>query len=281
MNDSTQLPLIIEPEALQALLESGRPLIVDLSQPETYIKHHVPGAVFLEYPWIVHRAPPVMGLLPDARQLSNVLGAVGLTPDTHVVAYDDEGGGRACRFLWTLDTVGHTRYSLLNGGTHAWVSEGHSVTDAIAVPRPVEYSAHLVERPVADRRYILDHMEDPGVAILDTRSPEEYSGAKVYAQRGGHIPGAVNLEWTRAMDKTRNLRLRPADELHAMLAALGITPDKTVITHCQTHHRSAHTYIVLKSLGFKDVRGYPGSWSEWGNRSDTPVQEGRGALPAG
>ena len=130
MTDTTQLPLIVEPGALPSPGESTNLLLVDLSQPETYIKHHLHGAVFLEYAWILRREPPVMGLLPDARQLANVLGAIGMTPQTHVVAYDDEGGGRACRFLWTLDAVGHTRYSLLNGGLHAWLDEG-----------PAEYAA--------------------------------------------------------------------------------------------------------------------------------------------
>lgn len=278
MTDTTQLPLILEPGALPPPGENSNLLIVDLCQPETYIKQHLHGAVFLEYAWLLRREPPVMGLLPEARQLANVLGAIGMTPQTHVVAYDDEGGGRACRFLWTLDAVGHTRYSLLNGGLRAWLGEGRPVTDTITTPGPADYPVTLAAQPLADRQYLLDHLDDAGVAILDTRSAQEYSGAKAYAQRGGHIPGAVNLEWTEAMDRASDLRLKPAADLRAMFEARGVTPDKTVVTHCQTHHRSAHTYIVLKSLGYTDIKGYPGSWSEWGNRSDTPVEEGPGAL---
>lgn len=102
-------PLIIEPNALEAKLGDTNLLLVDLSQPQTYVQYHLPGAVYLEYAWIVHIEQPRMGLLPDVAQLSNVLSALGLTDDTYVVAYDDEGGGRACRFLWTLDVVGHKK----------------------------------------------------------------------------------------------------------------------------------------------------------------------------
>lgn len=269
---SEQHPLIIEPKALEAHLDKSDFLLVDLSKPETYVQYHVPGAVFLDYAWIVHIEQPRMGLLPDAAQLSNVFGALGLTPDTHVITYDDEGGGRACRFLWTLDVVGHKHYSLLNGGLNAWANEGHPVISQIRYPTPGEFHAKLHEAPVADRQYILDHLSDPSVAILDARSDKEFSGAKVFAHRGGHIPGAINLDWTEAMDKSHNLRLKPENDLRTMLDAKGLTKDKTIVTHCQTHHRSAHTYIMLKSLGYENVKGYPGSWSDWGNDASTPIE---------
>ena len=265
-------PLIIEPKELEVELGDNNLLLVDLSQPQTYVQYHLPGAVYLEYAWIIHIEQPRMGLLPDVAQLSNVLSALGLTKDTHVVAYDDEGGGRASRLLWTLDAVGHTNFSLLNGGLHAWANEGHHVTSEIDYPQKTEYKATIVPDPIADRQYILDHLHNAKIAILDTRSPQEYAGIKVFAQRGGHIPGAINIEWTEAMDKSRNMRLKPENELRELLESKGITLDKEIITHCQTHHRSAHTYILLKSLGYKNVKGYPGSWSDWGNDASTPIE---------
>ncbi|NBP95882.1 MAG: sulfurtransferase, partial [Gammaproteobacteria bacterium] len=110
------------------------------------------------------------------------------------------------------------------------------------------------------------------VRLLDARSPEEYSGQKVFSARGGHIPGAVNLNWQETLDTERNLRLKPPAVLMPMLEALAITPDYEIITYCQTHHRSAHAWWMLKTLGFPRVRGYAGSWSEWGNRQDLPIQ---------
>ncbi len=125
---------------------------------------------------------------------------------------------------------------------------------------------------VADKAYILAHLDDLGVVILDTRSPAEFSGIDIRAARGGHIPGAINMDWILAMDRERNLRLKSEVELRGILENLGITPDKEVITHCQTHHRSSHTYVTLKALGFPRIKGYPGSWSEWGNDLELPIE---------
>lgn len=270
----SRLPLILEPEALESHLGEPGLLIVDLSRAETHQRYHLPGAVFLDYGQIVAADKPVMGLLPDAEHLSRLFSALGLTPETHVVAYDDEGGGKAARLLWTLEVVGHPRYSLLNGGLHAWAGEDHPLTaEPTPAPQPSDYKVtQMHDEPVADRQFILEHLKDPEVAILDARSPEEYLGEKRYAERGGHIPGAVNLEWTEGMDQERNLRLKPAAELERMLSERGVTPDKTVVVHCQTHHRSALSYIMLRALNYPRVKGYAGSWSEWGNRSDTPIE---------
>ncbi|HQU16740.1 MAG: thiosulfate sulfurtransferase [Chromatiales bacterium 21-64-14] len=267
-----ELPLVVEPDALERHLGAEGLLVVDLSKPEVYSQLHVPGAVHLDYGQVIAAQPPRGGLLPDTAQLSRVLSAIGLTPDRHVVACDDEGGGKACRLLWTLDVLGHRRYSLLDGGLHAWANEQHPLDNAPAQVPPTDYQAKIGTEGIADWAYVLEHLQDPEVALLDCRTPEEYQGIKRLAARGGHIPGAVNLEWTRAMDPNRNLRLRPVEELRATLESLGLRPDREVITYCQTHHRSAHTYILLKALGYPRVRGYPGSWSDWGNRSDTPIE---------
>ncbi|WP_127477587.1 sulfurtransferase [Sulfurivermis fontis] len=269
---SAPLPLLLEPEMLEPLLGDPRLLLVDLSRAEIHAQYHIPGAVPLEYGLIVRMAPPVGGLLPDEAQLSEILSAIGLTPERHVVAYDDEGGGKACRLLWTLEAIGHTRYSLLNGGLHAWANEGHKLTQQPSPATPSSYDARYTNgEVVADAAYILAHLGDASHALVDARTPLEYRGLQRYSARGGHIPGAVNFEWTEAMDQGRNLRLKPAADLRRQLEALGITPDKTVVAYCQTHHRSAHTWFMLKWLGYR-ARGYAGSWSDWGNREDTPVE---------
>ncbi|MFV1985506.1 MAG: sulfurtransferase, partial [Thiohalomonadales bacterium] len=266
-----QLPLIISAQQLEQQLQNSthKILLVDMGSPSSYIQHHIPTAVFLDYSWIVRIDPPRMGLLPDENQLNTVLTALGLTSDTHIIAYDDEGGGRACRLLWTLETIGHQHYSLLDGGIQNWMANNHTVTNKVLYPTPCdasnEFQSTIIDNPLADQSFILKHLNDPDVVILDTRSSAEYTGKKAFAERAGHIPGAINWEWTEAMDKTRNLCLKPQAELTSMLENAGITKDKLVITHCQTHHRSAHTFIVLKSLGYEKIKGYPGSWSDWGN----------------
>jgi len=264
--------LLIEADTLEAQYQDPNLLIVDLSSPATYVQYHLPNAIFLNYEWIVRIEQPRMGLIPTEEQLTHVFSAIGLTPDTHVVAYDDEGGGRACRFLWTLEVAGHKNFSLLNGGLQGWASKGKTISAEIHFPTPGQYQVNMNFEPVATRQFILDHLSDDNTVILDTRNPAEFNGIKVFAQRGGHIPGAINIEWTEAMDKENNMSVKAGDTLRQMFEAQGITADKTIITHCQTHHRSAHTYIVLKSLGYDKVKGYPGSWSDWGNEMNTPIE---------
>jgi thiosulfate/3-mercaptopyruvate sulfurtransferase len=268
---SPALPLIVQPEQLEARREDPVLLIVDLSDQPTYAMHHVPGAIHLAYGHIVAPRPPAMGLLPDDQRLGEVLSAVGVSPDTHVVAYDDEGNGRACRLLWTLDVIGHRGFSLLNGGLQAWVNEGHATEEGVNALRRGDFKVSRHTEASADKAYVLAHLDDPGVVILDTRTRDEFAGIDRRAARGGHIPGAVNMDWREAMDRANNLRLKPERELRQLFEALGVTSDKEIITHCQTHHRSAHTYITLKSLGYPSIKGYAGSWSEWGNDPELPV----------
>lgn len=266
------LPLVAEPEDLEKNLGASNLLIVDLCRPEIYAQTHVPGAVHIDYTQIVAARPPAAGLLPSEPVLSEVFSSIGMASDSHVVAYDDEGGGRASRLLWTLDVIGHPRYSLLNGGLHAWLNEGHPVSNEPVNKSRSQYAVQFRDSAVADKSYIMNRLRDPNVVIVDTRTPAEYRGETRRADRAGHIPGALNFDWVNAIDRTRNLRLMPAEELTRSLAGLGVTQEKEVITYCQTHHRSAHTYLVLKSLGYSRVRGYPGSWSEWGNSPETPVE---------
>jgi len=266
------LPLIVEPEELAESLGAEDLLVVDLCNPQTSASAQVPGAVHLDYASIIASSPPVAGLLPGVDQLSSALSSIGMTGDHHVVAYDDEGGGKAGRLLWTLDMLGHVGASMLNGGIHAWANEGHPLADGPASVSPGGYAAEIRGDAAADRDYILERIGNPDVTFLDTRTPEEYLGINVRAERGGHIPGAVNFNWVDAIDQQRNLRLKPAAELEVLLEGVGATPGREVIAYCQTHHRSSHTYVVLKSLGFPRIKGYPGAWSEWGNLADTPIE---------
>ncbi|UCB54950.1 MAG: sulfurtransferase [Thiotrichales bacterium] len=267
------LSLIIEPEELETLLDDASVVIVDLCKAKQYRKGHIPGAHFVNYPDIVHIEKPVMGLLPSAEQFSRLVSGLGITRDTHVVAYDDEGGGCASRFIWTLHVFGHMKTSLLNGGLFSWANEGHPLTTEVPPAATSDYSLTSTGKFTADRQFILQHMEDENVALLDARSLDEYKGTKKFSNRGGHIPGAARYEWTDAMDRMHNLRLLPAQTIQQQLDRLGISKDREVIVYCQSHHRSALSYVMLRSLGYERVKGYPGSWSEWGNRDDTPVEQ--------
>lgn len=267
------LPLLVEPEDLAVRIGDDGLLVVNVSSRESHQRGHIPGAVHLDYASLARGTPPAPGLLPGPDQLARALGDAGITPDIHVVACDDEGSGRASRLLWTLDVVGHRTRSLLNGGMQAWAAQGHPVESGDTQATPAsDYPVRVDETALATRDYVLGHLGDPGVRLLDARSPEEYAGTKVTALRGGHIPGAVNLNWLDTMDRPHSLRLLPPETLREMLSSRGVMPEQEVIVYCQTHHRSAHTYVMLRHLGFPRVRGYAGSWSEWGNDPALPVE---------
>jgi thiosulfate/3-mercaptopyruvate sulfurtransferase len=267
-----ELPVIVEPTALEAVLGTDGLLIVDLNEAQAYVQGHVPGAVNLAYASLIGPRPPAMGTIAGTDQLSAALSGIGLLPDHHVVAYDSEGTGKASRFLWTLDVIGHANFSLLNGGFHSWAAEGHPVETIANTPAASSYSVTLGDSAIANKDYILGHLDDPNMVVLDARTAGEYDGSDVRAARGGHIPGAVNLDWMMTLDRGNNFRLKPEAELTAMLTERGITPDREIIMHCQTHHRSSQSYVMLKSLGFDKIRGYDGSWSEWGNDPDLPIE---------
>jgi len=266
-----KLPLIIEPDQLEAILGEPDLLIVDLCQPSVYEQFHVPGAVHVRPAELVSGVPPATGKLPDKAQLAALFSRIGFNDDKFVVAYDDEGGGWAGRFLWTLDVIGHSRHALLNGGIHAWRNEGHPLQTETVNPEPTDYEPTIDRSQIANLDDVLAQISRDDSVVWDARSAEEYHGVRQSARRNGHIPVAVNLDWLDTMDRHHNLRLLPLENLRARLETLGITGDKQIITHCQTHHRSGLTYMIGKALGF-NIRAYDGSWSEWGNHPDTPIE---------
>ena len=261
--------LLVDAAWLNAHLKDADLRIVDMvDEPEAYQKAHVPGAVYLHVNDSRIGVPAGGFRLPTVDEAARILGGLGIDPDTHVVIYDDAGGLHASRLFFTLEVFGHRKVSLLDGGIQAWQRAKRPVTTEIPRVARTDYRPALRPELVANAEWVRDRLGDPAVALVDARTPAEYTGKDVRAKRGGHIPGAVNIEWRR------NLRpdwtFKPVEELRALYLARGVTPDKTVVTYCQTHHRASHTYFVLRLLGYSRLVGYDRSWIEWGNREDLP-----------
>lgn len=271
----TAFPLLLEPAQLAEQLPlTGKVLIVEQASRDNYLQGHIPGSVWLDFKRLQLGIAPTPGALPSTEQLAQVFSELGLTPDTHVICSDDEGGGWAGRLIWVLDCIGHRNYSYLNGGLVAWRAEGLPQEGGEHLPTASDYRIKQIHDDCSlTKEQILARLGNTDFAIWDARSAAEYRGDKVVSARGGHIPGAVNYEWTLGMDKERGLRIQNLDAFRALLSDMGIDASKEIATHCQTHHRSGFTYLVGKILGL-NIKGYAGSWSEWGNDPATPVTTG-------
>ncbi len=265
-------PFLIEPDQAEALLGHNNLLIIDLGKAETYQQQHIPGAINLNYEHLILGKLPAPGGLPAPDRLRALFDALGLGAKTHVLAYDDEGGAKAGRLIWTLDIIGHKHYSLLNGGIHSWSNEGHPVDQQPVRPVSGQSSLTFTQTHVADKDYILNILGSKQHVLLDTRTPAEYNGDRGGGLRKGHIPGAINFNWLDAVDRGNQLRFLPDAALQANFDALGVSKEKEIITYCYTHHRAAHTYAVLRHLGYTNVKGYAGSWSEWGSDPGLPIE---------
>lgn len=266
------LSALVNAQTLNDALPSPALLLVDLSSADNYAAGHIPSAVHVLPTRLSSGIAPATGSLPTIEQLTELLASIGFDGSQHVVVYDDAGGSWAGRFIWTLTLLGFEKTSLLDGGRNAWIKAGFALEQAAPSIKPSAPLALTIDpRFIADKDSILQQLDNSNFKVWDARSLDEYTGSKVLAQRGGHIPGAAHLEWTQLMDGEQ--QLLALDVIAQLLENAGLTSDKTIVTHCQTHRRSGLTWFVAhKLLNYPAIKAYPGSWSEWGNDANTPIE---------
>ncbi len=261
---------VLEADQLNRCLQTEDWLIVQVTSLEVFQQAHIAGSVLVTPQELVCGIPPATGRLPELSALEQLFSRIGYTPNKKIVLLDDEGGGWAGRLAWTLDVIGHRTWVYLNGGLHAWIAAGLPLHQGTAEANPAtSVKLSIDPTPIAEIDDVLRAIEDPNQVIWDVRSHQEYIGVKQAAARAGHIPGAINLDWTLLKDSQQKITVN----LHAQLSKLGLTNAQSIITHCQTHHRSGLSYMLGRLLGW-NIRAYHGSWSEWGNREDTPIEIG-------
>jgi thiosulfate/3-mercaptopyruvate sulfurtransferase len=266
--------LLITPQELSGIL-GGRLLILDLRAPEAYAAGHIPGAVHLDL-WglsLIDTDPAPLNAF--MWMIEHVLAIHGVDASIPVVVYDEQSGIRAARAFWFLEYFGHPAVRVLDGGFGAWTRADLPITRDAGPPPKSEWTGDRKGSTLATWRDVHAALARNDSIILDTRSDGEYYGTTVRAKRGGAVPGAVHIEWTRNLTETGEFK--PSPVLQQMYSDAGVTPDREVITYCQGGYRAAHSYLALRLLGYPRVRTYLGSWKEWGDREELPIEVPRGS----
>ncbi len=248
-----------------------------------YEQSHIPGAVKIDWHTELQRQD-VRDFIDEAG-FNALMEAKGISNDTTVILYGDKSNWWAAYALWFFKYNGHNDVRLMNGGRQKWIAEDKVVTNE--KPSHPKGSYSVAYRDQSIRAYSSDVMQhllkvnDGSGAMVDVRSPQEFSGEKLHmpdypqegAQRGGHIPGAQNIPWAQAVQEDGTFK--SAEELTELYGSKGVSKDKDIIAYCRIAERSSHSWFVLKYLlGYPKVRNYDGSWTEWGNLVGVPIEQG-------
>ena len=251
---------------LEKILNDPNLILIDTRSYKEYSEGHIPGAVNLDlfaFHWI---DTSILGIEAFNSQTKQILSFVGVSNDKKVVFYDDVSGMLAARGVWLLMYFSHPNSMMLDGGITKWKNENLSLETKPNQYKPSNFSGKINAELIAGFEFINENLNN--LKIIDARSKEEYDGSLVRAARGGHIPNSMNIDWNE------NLRddgtMKNEEDLSKLY---NIPKDTEIVTYCQGAYRAANTFLALKKIGFKNVKVYLGSWGEWGNKLDLPVNE--------
>ncbi|MBA2255158.1 MAG: sulfurtransferase [Chloroflexi bacterium] len=279
-DDYANQAALVSPEWAKDHLDDPNVRFIEVDvDTAAYDQGHLPGAV--GWNWTSQLADGIRRDVASREDLQALLRKSGIGPDTHVALYGDNNNWFAAWAYWQLKNAGWDKVSLVNGGRKYWLDNGLPLTtDA---PTHAETDLELPPKDAGLRAFrddILPRIGEAGFALVDVRSPAEFSGEVIApagmtetAQRGGHIPSAQSIPWAQAVREDGTFK--STDELRALYEPKGITPDKDVIAYCRIGERSSHSWFVLKELlGYPRVRNYDGSWTEWGSMVGMPIEKG-------
>ncbi len=261
--------------------DPGVRIVESNEDPLVYPSGHVPGAA--EIDWTRDLNDSLRRDYIGGEQFAALCSRLGITPETTVVLYGDKNNWWAAYAYWVFQLFGHDNAKLMDGGRLKWKQEGREMTRDRPQFAAADYAVpERNDRPIRALRGDVGRHIDSGQPLVDVRSPEEFTGERLHmpdypnegALRGGHIPGARNVPWSRAVNADGSFKT--ADELRAIYEQeQGLSPDDDVIAYCRIGERSSHTWFVLtRLLGYPQVRNYDGSWTEWGNLVGVPVEKG-------
>ena len=271
-------PVLVTTDWLVEHLNDGDIVVAEVDEnPDLYEEGHIPGAIKLH--WRDDLQDPVERDLIEKGAFEALMGERGISNDTTLVLYGDKNNWFAAYAYWYLKIYGHGDVRILDGGRQKWIDESRELTTDIPQVSQATYTARDRDETIRARRDAV-HASIGRDALVDVRSPQEYSGELIAApgyeqegaQRAGHIPSAQSIPWAQAVRDDGTFK--SAEELRDLYGSKGITADRQVTAYCRIGERSAHTWFVLRELlGYQDVRNYDGSWTEWGNLIDVPIEK--------
>jgi len=272
--------VLVDADWVEAHLHDPKVRLIEVDvDTSAYDQAHIPGAV--AFNWQKELQDQTIRAPLSKEHLEALLGRSGVSNDTTVVLYGDNNNWFAAWALWVLKYYGHHDVRLIDGGRVKWLADKREITTEVPSYSPTTYHANTPDTSVrALRDQVISWVGNGNIALVDVRSPGEYSGELLApanlpqegAQRGGHIPGAANIPWSQAVQADGTFK--PADELRELYGGKGVTPDKEVVAYCRIGERSSHTWFVLHYLlGYPQVRNYDGSWTEWGSLIAVPIEK--------
>src|SRR5437667_5040975 len=272
-------PVLVTTDWVAEHLDDDDVVVAEVDEnTDLYEEGHIRGAVKLH--WKDDLQDPIERDVIEKDAFERLLGSRGIGNDTTVVVYGDKNNWFAAYAYWYLKIYGHGDVRILDGGRQRWIDEGRELTTDEPVLSATAYTAQDRDENIRARRdAVLANLGKDGIALVDVRSPQEYSGELMappgYEQEGasrtGHIPTAQSIPWAQAVKDDGTFK--SAGDLKALYEGKAINPDRAVTAYCRIGERSAHTWFVLRELlGYQDVRNYDGSWTEWGNLVDVPIE---------